>query len=60
VLQKQVLTLYVMQKVNRLLYYRLQEFREQDWLAGLFKQVEENFAAFESGKSQAEIEKEID
>jgi hypothetical protein len=57
--QKQLITEYVMRKVNRLMYYRLSQYWDQKKLSELFEKVRSNFAAYESG-TQAEIEAEIE
>lgn len=59
VVQKQDLTEYVMRKVNRLLYYKLNQYWDQDELDNLFSRVRSNFTAFESG-TRVEIEQEIE
>jgi hypothetical protein len=57
--QKQLITEYVMQKVNWLLYYRLNQYWDQEQLCELFEKGRSNFGAYESG-TQAEIEAETE
>ncbi|GAQ87046.1 hypothetical protein KFL_003270130 [Klebsormidium nitens] len=58
-MKKQHITEYVMQKTNRLLYYRLSHYWDQTWLADLFSQLRANLAAFET-VSQRDVEADID
>jgi ribosomal protein L37AE/L43A len=57
-LQKRIITHYVMQKVNMLLFYRLSQLWNQEWLAELFEKVRANFSAYEDGSVPGKETKE--